>query len=289
MYQVSNDLSNLRYIMPDSTRQKIPALGLLAGLEPNDMVQSPLMDSKTATATNPVVFTVIIPWTEVQAAYNTRLDELTAKANIKGFRPGKAPRPMVEEQVGKKAIYSDIIEKVLPPAYQKEVAGRNLKPVISPRVKPLVLEENKDWQFEIAVVIKPEVNLPELDKKLAEALAAGKIVIPGKQEEQTRDQKMRLAFDTVLKTTEVDLPQLLIDEEVNARLGQLIDQLQAVGMTVEQYMQTKNLDVAKLRSSYETTARDMLKLNFALDKIASDQHFEGKDRIAKAVDWLISH
>lgn len=275
--------------MPDSTRLKIPALGLLAGLEPNDMVQSPLMDSKTATATNPVVFTVIIPWTEVQAAYNTRLDELTAKANIKGFRPGKAPRPMVEEQVGKKAIYSDIIEKVLPPAYQKEVAGRNLKPVISPRVKPLVLEENKDWQFEIAVVIKPEVNLPELDKKLAEALAAGKIVVPGKQEEQTRDQKMRLAFDTVLKTTEVDLPQLLIDEEVNARLGQLIDQLQAVGMTVEQYMQTKNLDVAKLRSSYETTARDMLKLNFALDKIASDQHFEGKDRIAKAVDWLISH
>lgn len=289
MYQVSNDLSNLRYIMPDSTRLKIPALGLLAGLEPNDMVQSPLMDSKTATATNPVVFTVIIPWTEVQAAYNTRLDELTAKANIKGFRPGKAPRPMVEEQVGKKAIYSDIIEKVLPPAYQKEVAGRNLKPVISPRVKPLVLEENKDWQFEIAVVIKPEVNLPELDKKLAEALAAGKIVVPGKQEEQTRDQKMRLAFDTVLKTAEVDLPQLLIDEEVNARLGQLIDQLQAVGMTVEQYMQTKNLDVAKLRSSYETTARDMLKLNFALDKIASDQHFEGKDRIAKAVDWLISH
>lgn len=234
------------------------------------------------------VFTIIIPWSEVQPTYAKLLDDVVAQATLPGFRQGKAPRNMVEEKAGKNKLYSDVIERVLPPAYKKEVESRNLKPYISPRVKPITLDEGKDWQFEITVIGKPEVKLGDYEAKLRERLATGKIVVPGKKEEQSRDEKLKIAFDTVLESADVQLPQLLVDEEVNARLAQLVDQLTAVGLTVEQYLKTRNLDPVKLRGEYERTARDVLKLNLALDQIATGRGFAEKDRIAKAVDWLIS-
>lgn len=243
---------------------------------------------------NPAVFTITIPWAQVQTAYQSRLQEIAGTVTLDGFRPGNAPLPMVEEKVGKKRIFSDTIQKVLPPAYQAEIKNRNVAPMIAPRVKALTLDEGKDWQFEIAVVTKPSVDLGNLVEKLEAVLAPGKIVMPGKPEPaspaggQTRDEKMRLAFDTLLATIRVDLPNLLIEEEVNFRLSQLVDQLQAIGMTVEQYLSSKQLTADTLRQSYEKTAREALTLNLALDKIATDQGFTEKDRIAKAVDWLLT-
>lgn len=195
---------------------------------------------------------------------------------------------MVEEKVGKKRIFSDVIQKVLPPSYQAEIKNRNLVPMISPRVKALVLDEGKDWQFEIAVVTKPDVDLGNLEEKLKEALAPGKIVTPGKPE-QTKEEKMRLAFDTLLATVKVDLPSLLVEEEVNFRLSQLVDQLQTIGLTVEQYLSSKQLTTDTLRQSYEKTAHEALTLNLVLDRVAELQGFTEKDRIARAVDWLVSH
>lgn len=248
------------------------------------------MDQATPSekADNPVVFTVTIPWAQVAAAYQSQLQELANTVTLDGFRPGKVPLSMVEEKIGKKRVFSDTIQKVLPPAYQAEIKNRNLVPMISPRVKATAMDEGKDWQFEIAVVIKPTIDLGDLETKLKDALAPGKIVSPGKQE-QSKDEKMRLAFDMVLSTVNVELPALLVEEEVNFRLSQLVDQLQAIGMTVEQYLSSKQLTADTLRQSYEKTAREALKLNLALDKIATDQGFNEKDRIAKAIDWLIAH
>lgn len=240
------------------------------------------------TPNNPIVFTVTIPWPQVQAAYQSRLQEIANTVTLDGFRPGKAPLPMVEEKAGKKRVFSDVIQKVLPPSYQEEIKSRNLTPMISPRVKALALDEDKDWQFEIAVVTKPDVGLGNLEEKLTQTLAPGKIVTPGKPE-QSKEEKMRLSFDTVLASVNVDLPNLLVEEEVNFRLSQLVDQLQTIGLTVEQYLSSKQLTAETLHQSYEKTAREALKLNLVLDKIAIDQKFNEKDRIAKAVDWLIAH
>ncbi len=246
------------------------------------------MTETSQSQTNPVIFSITISASAVAQAYQQRLQELVDQAELPGFRKGRAPNNLVEEKVGKKSIYSDTIQKVLPPAYQEEVKKRGLTPLISPRVKALSLDEGKDWQFEIAVVVKPQIVLTGLEEKLKEVLASGKIAVPGKPE-PTKDEKMRVAFDAILDTTQVDLPQLLVDEEVNVRLSQLVDQVQAIGMTIEQYMEAKKLTPQTLRASYEKTAREMLKLNLVLDELASQNQFTGNDRMAKTIDWLISH
>lgn len=247
---------------------------------------------------NPIIFEIIIPWLKIKAEYQKKLAALTARMEIKGFRKGKAPANLVEEKVGKNKLYSDIIQDVLPSAYQEEVKRKNLVPMIAPRVKPINIQENADWKFEITVVTKPEVELGNYAGEISRSI---KSMETQKREKDTKTQnnkpqnpeveknrKMGAVFDTLLKIVKVELPQILVDEEVNLRLTQLLDQVRALGMTIEQYLQAKKLTNQQIRAEYEKTARDVLKLNLALDAVASEQKFADKDRISKAVKFLLS-
>lgn len=228
-----------------------------------------------------------IPWEKVKEEYQNQLKILASEAELPGFRKGMAPLNLVEEKSDKKKLYGHVIEAVLPKAYKKEAEERKLVPFIQPRVKPIQSQENQDWQFEITVITKPEVELQDLEEKLKLALAPAKIIAPDKKE-PTKEEKLKIAFDTLLDTVKVGLPQVLVEEEVNLRLSQLVDQVQSIGMTMDQYLAAKQLTPEKLRDSYQKTAKEMLTLNLALDKIAENNQYIGKDHTARAVDWLVS-
>src|SRR3989338_305896 len=245
------------------------------------------MSEDSQSQSNPIVFTVTIPWTEVKEEYQNQLKTLASQTELPGFRKGMAPINLVEEKADKKKLFGQVIEIVLPKAYKKEAETRKLITFIQPRVKPIQAQENQDWIFEITVITKPAVDLAELEEKLKSVLAPSKIITPDKKE-VTKDEKMKIAFDTLLDTVKVDLPQILVEEEVNLRLSQLVDQVQSIGMTMDQYLAAKQLTPEKLRQSYQKSATEMLTLNLALDKIAEKNQYTGKDRIALAVDWLVS-
>ena len=245
------------------------------------------MSEDSQSQSNPIVFTVTIPWTEVKEEYQNQLKTLASQTELPGFRKGMAPINLVEEKADKKKLFGQVIEVVLPKAYKKEAETRKLIPFIQPRVKPIQAQENQDWIFEITVITKPAVDLADLEEKLKSALAPSKIITPDNKE-PTKDEKMKIAFDTLLDTVKVDLPQILVEEEVNLRLSQLVDQVQSIGMTMDQYLAAKQLTPEKLRESYQKTAKEMLILNLALDKIAEKNQYTGKDRTARAVDWLVS-
>ena len=245
------------------------------------------MSENTQPQSNTIVFTVTIPWTEVKEEYQNQLKTLASQTELPGFRKGMAPINLVEEKADKKKLFGQVIEVVLPKAYKKEAEARKLVPFIQPRVKPIQAQENQNWIFEITVITKPAVDLADLEEKLKSALAPSKIITPDNKE-PTKDEKMKIAFDTLLDTVKVDLPQILVEEEVNLRLSQLVDQVQSIGMTMDQYLAAKQLTPEKLRQSYQKSATEMLTLNLALDKIAEKNQYTGKDRTALAVDWLVS-
>lgn len=246
------------------------------------------MSENTSAQPNTIIFTVTIPWPEVKEEYQNQLKLLASETELPGFRKGMAPVNLVEEKSDKKKLYGQVIEIVLPKAYKKEAEQRKLVPFIQPRVKPIQSQENQDWIFEITVITKPVVDLAGLEEKLKSTLAPSKIITPDKKE-PTKDEKLKIAFDTLLDTVKVDLPQVLVEEEVNLRLSQLVDQVQSIGMTMEQYLSAKQLTPEKIRESYQKTAKEMLTLNLALDKIAEKNQYTGKDRTALAVDWLVSN
>lgn len=238
---------------------------------------------------NPIVFSISIPAKEVKKAYDQLLVKLIAKTKVKGFREGKASAKLVEEKLGKNAIYSQVIEVVLPPAYQSQVEKRGLQPMIQPRVKAISLKEKEAWEFEITVVEKPPVDLGNWEEAIKKALAPLKIVKPGEEKENqtARDNKnLQVAFDALLEASKVDLPKILIEEEVNLRLTKLLDQVQSLGMTIDGYLKAKNLTHQKIREEYEQSVRKMLTLNLALEEIASLKKMSGKNRIPEVIKYL---
>jgi len=92
--------------------------------------------------------------------------ELSTKIDIPGFRPGKAPRKMVEEKIGKEKIAEEAINTALNKIFPKIVAEEKLNILGQPQAKidfPRVQQKGELFA-EIEVVLLPEVILPDFKK-----------------------------------------------------------------------------------------------------------------------------
>lgn len=92
---------------------------------------------------------------------NQAYRKLVRKANIPGFRPGKAPRPVFERFYGKQPLYEEAMEQLIPRAYLEAVADTGIQPVSQPEVDVVQLEEGKPVIIKVQVDVKPEVTLGE--------------------------------------------------------------------------------------------------------------------------------
>jgi len=98
-----------------------------------------------------------IPKDRVAAAHAEIMGEITKVAKVKGFRPGKAPRQMIEAQHGSLAR-EEVIKKLIPEVYQEGITQEKIDALDLPEIHDV---EYKDGliKFKAHVDIKPEVNL----------------------------------------------------------------------------------------------------------------------------------
>ena len=89
----------------------------------------------------------------VEEAYRKKVK----KINIPGFRPGKAPRNIVEKMYGKGFFYEDAFNAVLPEAYDGALKESGIKAVSRPEID--VLSVDGDVVFSAKVYVKPEVSI----------------------------------------------------------------------------------------------------------------------------------
>ena len=71
--------------------------------------------------------TIIVPAEQVEAAYTKRISQFAQKANIKGFRPGKAPMSVITQQYGADARKEALGEVIQDSLYQA-ISNEKLKP-----------------------------------------------------------------------------------------------------------------------------------------------------------------
>ncbi len=92
---------------------------------------------------------------ELEQAYR----RIAKKINIPGFRKGKAPRPLVENYVGKGAILEEALEHMIPLYYQDALEQNEIVPVDKPDVEITEAEQGKPLRFKATVTVMPEVKL----------------------------------------------------------------------------------------------------------------------------------
>ncbi len=106
---------------------------------------------------------IIVDKDEIKKKLDQRLLELQNEIDLKGFRKGKVPPLVIKNQFGK-AIYGDIIDKVLKESTTKAIQDKKLKIAGQPKIDLKTFGEGKDLNFELQLDLLPEIKLQSFEK-----------------------------------------------------------------------------------------------------------------------------
>ena len=108
-----------------------------------------------------VVLTIEVPTEEWSKAIAAAVKRIANQVNIHGFRRGKAPRRIVEREVGLAAILDEAYEKLGPKVFNEAMDEEKLELATYPKFERVTVEEDKPLVFKAIVTPKPEVKLGE--------------------------------------------------------------------------------------------------------------------------------
>lgn len=83
------------------------------------------------------------------------------KINVPGFRPGKAPRKMVEKLYGEGIFYEDAVNDLYPAALSGAIEEAKLELVDRPDVEVTKIDKAEGVEFKATCVVKPEVEVSD--------------------------------------------------------------------------------------------------------------------------------
>src|SRR5438128_11292362 len=103
-----------------------------------------------------VGMTIEVPAETVDATYEKVLNRLASKAKLEGFRPGRAPRALVEARMGPAALREEVVETIVPEVIREALAEQSIAPIDNPDVEVVELERGRPAQLKAAVTVLPE-------------------------------------------------------------------------------------------------------------------------------------
>lgn len=250
-------------------------------------------------------FEILAAWEYVLAKRDEAFAELASSVTVPGFRKGAAPANLAARHINPENLYDKTGRKILPDLYKELIDAEKINPVTTPSVELLEAKENEPWKFKVTVAEIPSVKIKDYkkkvsalhedaraksstsenekskklenkkdDSKLAISPEAG--IQDDKQESlNVEDKKVRAPlqeiFKTLLEEAEVEVPDLLTREEVSRRLAQIREDVKKVGLTFEQYLESRQLKAEELEAQYQKDAEEMYKLEFVLAEIAKQE------------------
>jgi trigger factor len=119
---------------------------------------------------NKVKFKVVVPAKEVSDAYTGVFNALSRQVKIPGFRPGKAPKGVIEKRVGEDFVKNEVGQELVKRTYGNAVSELKLAPV-SANVTMGEIAENTEFEFTVDAENYPEVTLPNWEAFTLEAAA----------------------------------------------------------------------------------------------------------------------
>ncbi|MFO1074371.1 MAG: trigger factor [Geminicoccaceae bacterium] len=105
-------------------------------------------------------FKVTVPASEIETRVQTRLERLAKTIRLPGFRPGKAPLPLLKKQYGR-SILGEVLEEAVDEGSKRTIGDNQLRPALRPKIEVTSFDEGKDLEFELKLEVLPEV--PQVD------------------------------------------------------------------------------------------------------------------------------
>jgi trigger factor len=109
---------------------------------------------------NKVRLDVEVPADAVRKGVEAKIRELGQQVRVPGFRPGKAPRRVIENRLGRDYIMMEALQEALPSWYSEAVVEANLRPIDRPEIDfDDPLSEESGFKFSATVEVRPEAKL----------------------------------------------------------------------------------------------------------------------------------
>jgi len=99
-----------------------------------------------------------IPEDQVNKEVESFYKDLGKKAKIKGFRPGKVPRNILERYF-KDYVKTEVVQKLIQDTYPQALSETDLQPVSPPVIDPGEFEGGKSFQYSAVIEVKPDIKL----------------------------------------------------------------------------------------------------------------------------------
>lgn len=149
-----------------------------------------------------VEFEEVVPQKEWEVHLNAAAAEASKEIDISGFRPGKAPRHLVEQKVGKAALINAAAEKAIQKSYVDFVTHEKLEVIGAPKIELLEAEEGKDLKYKATVSVMPEAKVKDSYVKAVKKVNADfKDKKPEAKEEEVQLELEKLANSRVKLVT----------------------------------------------------------------------------------------
>ena len=91
-----------------------------------------------------------------------KYEEIKGTVNLKGFRPGKVPKEVLKRQFGK-AIFGEVLDKVLKDTSTKALEEKKIKPAGQPKLDLKTYGEDKELEYVMSVTELPKVETKSLE------------------------------------------------------------------------------------------------------------------------------
>ena len=112
--------------------------------------------TKEKTENSQVFLTVEMEPAEMEESLEASYQRLAKKANIPGFRKGKAPRAVLERYLSKESVLDDALKHMLPQAYEKAIKEQEIEPFAQPEIE---ITQTEPVIFKAVVPLPPTVEL----------------------------------------------------------------------------------------------------------------------------------
>ncbi len=121
---------------------------------------SPFMDTSIETLPeNKVRLHVAVPAAEFDKALDAAFRKLAREVRIPGFRPGKAPRKLLEARLGTEVARDQALRDSVPEYYRDAIVTEALDAIAPPEIEITAGEEDGDVEFDAVVELRPVVEL----------------------------------------------------------------------------------------------------------------------------------
>lgn len=118
-----------------------------------------------ATEKHTVKLTIEVPVEEFAKDLDRTYKAIAREVKIPGFRPGKAPRPIIDAQVGADVVLDEFVSSAVPTYFRTAVSEEDLAPIGNPDVDVEQLEPGKPFIFTATVEVRPRLDLEPEDYK----------------------------------------------------------------------------------------------------------------------------